>query len=55
MAVSFWCSKIFHGIQDKMYLMIKILIKGIQDVPEKISLREKGAYLTKGHFFWDTL
>ena len=23
-------------------------------VPEKMSLSEKGTYLTKGHFFWDT-
>ena len=27
----------------------------IQDVPEKTHLSEKGSYLTKGRFFWDTL
>ena len=26
----------------------------IQGVPEKMSLSEIGALLTKGHFFWDT-
>jgi len=26
----------------------------IQGVPEKMALSEKGAYLTKGNFFWGT-
>ena len=27
----------------------------VPGVPKKMFLSKKGAYLTKGHFFWDTL
>ena len=27
----------------------------VQGIPEKTPISEKGSYLTKGHFFWDTL
>ena len=35
-------------------LLLDIVLSDVQGVPEKTFLSQKGIYLTKEHFFWDT-
>ena len=49
----------FHLFEDLSAIYRRSLGSVMQNLyllgdPEKMSFSEKGAYLTKGHFFWDT-